>query len=167
MTKNNSEVILILDNVRSAFNVGNIFRTSEALGVKKIICVGITPHYREKLDPRLPHIITKTELKLNKTALGAEQFIEYAYFPRIEDEIIKYKQKGYTVLSLEQTKNSISLNSYRPESKIVLIVGNEVNGISQPVLALSDLILEINQTGQKESLNVTNATAIALFYLLG
>lgn len=160
-----TEIVLLLHNIRSTHNVGSIMRTAEGFGVKEIIFSGYTPHPRQENDPRLPHIITKLEKQLHKTALGAEKIVKNNYLPDPTDILMKLKADNYQIISLEQAKSSQNLKNFTPSAKIVLILGEEVAGISANLLNLSDVILEIPMVGQKESFNVSVAAGIALYQL--
>ena len=162
------EIILLLPNIRSTNNVGSIFRTADGFGVSKIILSGYTPfptlNLIGKEDLRLPHIQQKITKQISKTALGAEKIIDFDYIetPPIND----LKKNGYTIIGLEQTKDSTLLPNFTPKTnKIALIVGEEVNGLTNEELSLCDQIIEIPMKGQKESFNVAVATGICLYGL--
>jgi 23S rRNA (guanosine2251-2'-O)-methyltransferase len=149
--KHTDGLVVVLDNVRSAFNVGSIFRTGDGFGVTKVYLCGITC----QTDNR----------ELQKTALGAEMSIPSEYISDTMTIVNELKSKGYTILSLEQTKNSIMLSDYKFNSKnnYALIVGNEVEGVSNEAINASDVVIEIPQVGSKHSLNVSNATSIVFW----
>lgn len=149
--KHTNGLVVVLDNVRSAFNVGSIFRTGDGFGVTKIYLCGITC----QTDNR----------ELQKTALGAEMSIPSEYSTETIEVINELKTQGYQIISLEQTKNSISLLDLKLDKSknYALIVGNEVEGVSNEVINASDIVIEIPQVGSKHSLNVSNATAIVLW----
>jgi 23S rRNA (guanosine2251-2'-O)-methyltransferase len=144
-------VVVVLDNVRSAFNVGSIFRTGDGFGLSKVYLCGITC----KTDNR----------ELQKTALGAEMSIPSEYISETMTIVEKLKNEGYQIISLEQTKNSISLSDFKFEfqNKYAVIVGNEVEGVSNEAINASDVVIEIPQVGSKHSLNVSNATSIVFW----
>lgn len=148
-------IILILDDVRSAENVGAIFRTADAIGVSQIILGGITPGVTDRFGRPNP--------KIAKTALGAEKTISHQSIKGLIPYIQELKNNGYSVIALEQTPTAIDYKKYEPREKTVLIVGNEVNGVSKDILELTDTIIHIPMRGKKESLNVSVATGIALF----
>lgn len=158
------EIIIILHNIRSALNVGSIFRTSEGFGVKQIICSGYTPYPEIVRDPRLPHIRQKIAAQIHKTALGAETIMPFTYQDS-PDITTRLKDSGYVIVGLEQTKNSARLSDYTVPKKIALILGEEVGGISPELLRLCDDVIEIPMVGQKESFNVSVAAGIALYDL--
>ena len=152
--------ILILDNVRSVHNVGSIFRTAEGAGVSKIYLIGTTPTPLDRFG--------RKRKDLAKVALGAEDMIPWEYCETAKNLITKLKKEKYTVISLEQDKRSVDYRSFKvkAKSKLALIVGNEVGGVSKNLLDLSDFILEIPMNGKKESLNVSVATGVVLFNLI-
>lgn len=153
--------ILILDNIRSTHNVGSIFRTADAAGVGMIYLIGTTPTPIDQFGRKRKDIA--------KTSLGAEDVISWKYSKTILPVISKLKKAGYVIVSLEQSIKSVDYTKAAKLLKgkpIVLILGNEVDGVSQKALEKSDYIVEIPMKGVKESLNVSVATGIALFRLL-
>lgn len=158
-----SEIIVIAHNIRSIHNIGSIFRTCEGFGVKKIIISGYSPYPTIENDTRLPHIREKMTIQIHKTALGAEEIVpfEYQENPLIND----LKNEGFTIVGLEQNDNSINLKDYIKPQKIALLIGEEVNGISDDLTKQCDEIIEIKMFGKKESFNVSVATGIALYQL--
>lgn len=157
------EIVLALHNIRSCHNVGSILRTAEAFGLKKIICSGYTPYPNITGDVRLPHIKNKLSLQIAKTSLGAEEHLQITHY---DDAPIEYlKSRGYKVVALEQSPNSLNIHSYRPTAKMVLLLGEEVNGVSSELLNKCDEVIEIPMKGKKESFNVSVATGIALYAL--
>ena len=140
--KHTNGLVVVLDNVRSAFNVGSIFRTGDGFGVTKIYLCGITC----QTDNR----------ELQKTALGAEMSIPSEYSTETIEVIKKLKTQGYQIISLEQTKNSISLLDLKLDKSknYALVVGNEVEGVSNEAINASDIVIEITQVCSKHSLNV-------------
>jgi len=135
------------------------------MAVKRVILTGYTPYPIIKGDNRLPHIANKNHNLILKTALGAQKLIPIEHSNDIKTVLIKLSKAGYTLCALEQASRSIPLSSFKPPEKIVLIVGREVEGIEQAVLKLCDKILEIPMLGKKESLNVVQASAMALYHL--
>lgn len=159
-------IALLLDNIRSTQNVGSIMRTADCFGVKHIYFSGYTPYPAKHSDDRLPHLALKINNRISKTALGAEKTINFSTYTDHKKAIIAAKNDGYkNIVCLEQNDKSIPLQSYIPKSDTLLILGNEVSGIPEWTLSNADVILEIPQYGKKESLNVSNATAIALYAL--
>jgi 23S rRNA (guanosine2251-2'-O)-methyltransferase len=158
-------IVLIAHNLRSTHNVGSLLRTAEGLGVQKVCLTGYTPYPAQEHDFRLPHESRKIDAQIRKTALGAEQSQAWEYWPSIDDAIASLKQAGYTIAALEQTPHSVPLPDYAAPDNIALIVGREVEGVEPEVLALTDVALEIPMAGQKESFNVAQAAAMALYDL--
>lgn len=158
-------LILIAHNLRSAHNVGSLLRTAEGLGVDKVYLTGYTPYPLHANDERLPHLATKINNQISKTALGAETSQSWQHLDEIDGPIKELKQDGYLVTALEQASNSIKLTDFKSPSKIALIVGREVEGVEPEVLAACDKIVEIPMFGSKESFNVAQAAAMALYHL--
>lgn len=151
-TQQKLPVIIVLDNIRSLNNIGSFFRTVDAFAMEKIYLCGITatPPHRD----------------IQKTALGATESVDWEYFESTTLLIEQLKKEGYTIYSIEQTENSISLESFKPNNeKIVVIFGNEVNGVEQSVIDHSDECIEIPQFGTKHSLNVSVSGGIILWQL--
>ena len=161
-----TEIIVVLDNVRSTHNVGSILRTADGLGVTKVVLTGYTPYPKVANDERLPHEIVKQTNAIKKTALGAESTMNIERYENIHDVIVELKKRNYSIVGLEQSTNSISIDQLEISDKIALIVGNEVNGVSDEVLCEADSIVEIPMEGNKESFNVSVATGIAVYALI-
>ncbi len=145
-------VVVILDNIRSAMNVGSIFRTADAFAIEKIIICGIsaTPPSRE----------------ITKTAIGATDSVAWEYISDITEAIFTLKAEGYTIAGIEQTDDSVMLDkSLVPGDKIAVIFGNEVDGVSDSIIDHLDICLEIPQSGTKHSLNVSVCAGIVLWEL--
>lgn len=158
------EIIVILHNIRSTFNIGSIFRTCEGFGVKEIIISGYSPYPKLTTnETRLPHIAEKLTKQIHKTALGAELMVPFKYIENPDFSLLK--NEGFKIVGLEQHPNSTKLNDYSPSAKIALILGEEVNGITDNMLELCEDIIEIPMRGKKESFNVSVAAGIALFAL--
>jgi tRNA G18 (ribose-2'-O)-methylase SpoU len=153
-----NSVSLIVDNVRSSENVGSFFRTCDALGIDKIFLVGYTPKPLDKFN--------RPDSKIAKTALGAEKTIFNKSYVTIGPLVKQLKKEGYTILGLELSPDSIDyrdvLNKVKKNANLALIVGNEVDGISSKTLKYCDYVVQIPMRGNKESLNVSVATGIAL-----
>lgn len=145
-------VVLVLDNLRSLHNVGSAFRTADAFCLEKIYLCGVTgtPPHRE----------------IHKTALGATDTVAWEYASSTEELIKKLKSEGYTICSLEQVEGSTMLNTFTPEAnkKYAFVFGNEVNGVLEEVIALSDYCLEIPQFGTKHSLNVSVTVGMVVWH---
>lgn len=157
------EIIVIAHNIRSTHNVGAIFRTSEGFGVSKIILSGYTPYPTLPGDTRLPHISEKLTHQIHKTALGAETMVPFEHHETPDLDALR--SADYRIVGLEQDETSTLLNDYAPPEKIVLILGEEVDGIAAELCGACDDLIEIPMVGQKESFNVSVATGIALYGL--
>lgn len=125
---------------------------------------GYTPFPETLKDSRLPHLAQKISRQIRKTALGAENSIPWQHDDDIEAVLTKLKQQGFTIAVVEQTPNALKLSTYNPPGKIALIVGREVEGVEPEVLAAADVVLEIPMFGAKESFNVVQAAAMALYH---
>lgn len=157
------QMIVVAHNIRSTHNVGAIFRTCEGFGVERLVLSGYSPYPTIAHDTRLPHISRKITEQIHKTALGAEALVPFTYQEKLD--INALKQCGYHVIGLEQSDRSIILPSYHAPDKIVLILGEEIDGISPELLNLCDDVIEIPMVGHKESFNVSVAAGIALYHL--
>lgn len=157
------DIIVIAHNIRSTHNVGALFRTAEGFGISKIILSGYTPYPILPRDSRLPHIAEKLTKQISKTALGAESIVPFEYFDL--PPLNELKSAGYRLVALEQAANSVPLSQYVPGDKIVLLLGEEVEGVSEALLAQFEDIIEIPMVGKKESFNVSVAAGIALYAL--
>jgi len=158
------KIVIIAHNLRSSHNIGALLRTADAMGVEKVYLTGYTPYPKVKDDPRLPHLANKTHKAIAKTALGAEESVKWTVKQNIDDVIKALKAEAYDVAALEQTRNSIKINDYRPAPKIAIILGREVEGIEKEVVEACDEVIEIPMLGKKESLNVVQAAAIAMYH---
>ncbi len=158
-------IAVIAHNIRSTHNVGSILRTADGFGVEEIYFTGITPYPATENDTRLPHISKKLTEQINKTALGAVATTKWSHNQDVIKLVDDLKQQGYRIIGLEQAKDSIPLSKYTPAEKCALILGNEVSGINKELLATCDDIVEIIMYGHKESFNVVQATAVALYAL--
>ena len=157
------EIIVIAHNIRSTHNVGSIFRTAEGFGVTKIILSGYTPYPVFSGDTRLPHIAQKLTAQIHKTALGAEDIVQFEY--QDNPDITVLRDEGYRIVGLEQDSRSVLLADYQTPDRAVLLLGEEVHGITDDLRELCDDLIEIPMQGQKESFNVSVATGIALYAL--
>ena len=138
--------------MRSLHNVGSVFRTCDAMAVEKLYLCGITakPPHRE----------------IQKTAIGATESVNWEYMEDAISIIHRYKKEGYTIISVEQTSNSIALGNYNwKNEKVLLVFGNEVDGVQQKIIDLSDFSIEIPQWGTKHSFNITVSAGIVLWDL--
>jgi 23S rRNA (guanosine2251-2'-O)-methyltransferase len=152
--------ILILPDIRSALNVGAIFRTADAVGMSKIFLTGYTPRPSDQFS--------RIQKDIAKSALGAEKFISWEYRKSLLVLITKLKKEGFKIIAIEQDKNSVDYKkvSIKNFEKIAFIVGTEVSGLPKNILKKCEIIAEIPMKGKKESLNVSVACGIALFRIL-
>lgn len=159
------DLILVAHNIRSIHNVGSLLRTAECLGVKSVYLTGYTPYPKIKNDPRLPHLAKKIDSQMAKTSLEAEKSLDIVANISLEECVSTLTELNYSIVGLEQTNASLDLKNYQPESKTALIVGNERYGLDKDALRLCKQKIEIPMKGKKESLNVVQATAIAIYKL--
>lgn len=157
------QLILIAHNLRSTHNVGSLLRTADGLGIRAVYLTGYTPYPRLALDERLPHLAQKLDRQIAKTALGAERSVYWQHCPDIFKLISTLRAEDYMVTALEQAADSQPLPSFRPPDKCALIVGREVEGLEPEVLAACDQAVAIPMLGRKESFNVAQAAAMALY----
>lgn len=150
--KKRGEIVLVLYNVRSRFNVGAIFRTADAAGVAKIYLCGITP--------------TPPHPKIDKVALGAEKTVPFEKCRQTKRLLAKLKKETYYLVSLEQSKKSVPYYRFKPKFPLALVVGSEVKGIPPSLIRECHKTIEIPMHGEKESLNVGIATGIVLFDII-
>ena len=160
-----SHLVLIAHNLRSSHNVGSLLRTAEGLGVEAVYLTGYTPYPAMSDDTRLPHLAAKIDKQISKTALGADKTVDWRHEEKIDPIITKLKQQGFVVAALEQAPGSVKLPDYKALDKVAVVVGREVEGIEPEVLRLCDTVLEIPMFGKKESFNVVQATAMALYHI--
>ena len=149
-----SGIVLVLDNVRSAHNVGSAFRTSDAFGVDKVYLCGICP--------------VPPSAELRKVALGAEEVVPSEHVDDAVDLVHRLQSAGYTVIAVEQTVNSVKLDAFRrePGARYALVFGNEVDGVQQDVVDACNFSLEIPQVGTKHSLNVSVSVGVVLWGMI-
>ena len=143
-------IIVLLDDVRSLNNIGSVFRTCDAMRVKKIYLCGITgkPPHRE----------------IRKTAIGASESVDWEHKNNASEILTKYRDLGYEIIAVEQTSSSVSLEKYQLKNKnILLVFGNEINGVSQKLVDLCDFSIEIPQWGTKHSMNISVSVAMVLW----
>lgn len=147
-------IVVVLDDIRSMINVGAVFRNCDAFLVEKLILCGYTP--------------TPPHREISKSALGAEEAVDWEHAQDILQVVHRYKTQGYKVASIEQTDQSIPLSAFRPadDEKWMLVFGNEVDGVNASVVAQSDVAVEIPQFGTKHSLNISVASGIVLYALI-
>jgi 23S rRNA (guanosine2251-2'-O)-methyltransferase len=147
-------IVAVMENVRSAYNVGSLFRTADAFLLQAVYLIGYTafPPHKE----------------IRKTALGAEETVEWKHFKNASDAIQELKSMGYRIYAVEQAMGSISLEKLNKasEEKVAVIFGNEVTGVEQDTIAMCDHCVEIPQLGMKHSLNVATAAGVVLWELV-
>ncbi len=151
--KEKNPIVIVLDNIRSMNNVGSVFRTSDAFLIEKIFLCGITP--------KPPH------REIQKTALGATETVEWEYKHTTFDAIDELKGKGYLIYSIEQAVGSIMLNDFvfPQKEKVAVVFGNEVEGVDQEIINISNGVIEIPQFGTKHSLNISVSAGIVIWDL--
>ncbi len=144
-------VIAVLENVRSAYNVGSVLRTADAFLLEAVYTTGYTAHPPHK--------------EISKTALGADESVTNEHFATAQEAIAQLKSQGFVVLAIEQAENSQQLHNFSPEAgeRIALVFGNEVTGVEQSTILLCDGCIEIPQLGMKHSLNISVAAGIVLW----
>ena len=149
-----SGIVVVLDNIRSAHNVGSAFRSSDSFKVDKVFLCGICA--------------VPPSAEIHKSALGAENSVEWEHFDDTADAVRRLKQDGYVVVSVEQTENSVKLDEFVPDpcARYALVFGNEVAGVGQDVVDASAFSLEIPQYGTKHSLNVSVSVGIVLWHIV-
>lgn len=143
-------IIIVLDNVRSLYNIGSVFRTADAFRAEAIYLCGITaiPPHRE----------------IRKTALGADETVCWKYFKHPEEAVKELKSKGWKIAAVEQAEGSIPLNELNTGGqKLALVFGNEIGGVSDAVIGLTDCCIEIPQSGTKHSLNIAVSVGIVMW----
>lgn len=149
------EIAVLLHNVRSAHNVGSIFRTADAAGVSKLYLCGLTPLPVDRFG--------RIQKDIRKTALGAETYVPWERSSSAVKVIQKLKKDGWTIVGVEQEKRSREYRSLRARAKTVFVFGNEVRGLPKSIRDACDVLIEIPMRGKKESLNVSVAAGIILF----
>ncbi len=149
ISRNKIPLYLILDNLRSSFNIGSIFRTAECLGISEILLCGYSA--------------TPKNIKVRKTAMGTENYVKWKYFEKTEDAILYLRNKNIKIFALETTTNSKSIYEVEFPPKCALLLGNEALGISEKILNLTDDIINIPIAGWKNSLNVGVCFAVVAF----
>ena len=144
-------VVVVLDNVRSAQNVGAFFRTGDAFAVERIALCGITA--------------TPPSRDIHKSSLGAEFSVDWSYFPTTAECVQQLKNEGHTIIAIEQIAESVMLDKFEPQEgvKYALVFGNEVEGVAQEVVDMCDAAIEIPQLGTKHSLNVSVSGGVVLW----
>ena len=153
-TKDKQPLVLVMDNIRSGLNIGSAFRVADCFALEKIILCGIsqTPPHRE----------------IMRSAIGAEQSVDWSYEKDTVEALMQLKNKGYLIAGVEQTTESILLSDFEwsGEQPLALVLGNEVKGVSDEALKHLDVCLEVPQQGTKHSLNVSVCTGIVVYDLV-
>ena len=149
------EIALLLHDIRSAHNVGSIFRTADAAGVLKVYLSGYTPRPLDRFE--------RVQKDIAKTALGAEKFLSWEYQKSPATIISKLRNDGWNIVAIEQDKRSIEYRTYKIKKPTLFILGNEVSGVRRSLLKKCDAVIEIPMHGKKESLNVSVAAGVILF----
>ena len=144
-------IIVVLDSIRSLYNVGSVFRTADAFRIEKVILCGLTA--------RPPH------KEIHKTALGATDTVEWEYFEDIQDAVVQLRREGYDIVAVEQAEETVKLQDLNKKSslKTAFIFGNEVFGVNQEIVSQADFVLEIPQFGTKHSFNISVSAGIVLW----
>lgn len=147
-------IIVVLENIRSAYNVGSVFRTADAFLIEAIYIIGYSA--------KPPH------KEIKKTALGAEETVEWKYFKTTKEAIDDLKMKGFNIYAAEQAEGSLQLQNVHVKNgeKIAVVFGNEVTGVEQTTIHLCDGCIEIPQLGMKHSLNIATAAGVVLWELV-
>lgn len=160
-------VHILLPDIRSAYNVGAIFRSADCFGVTKVFLSGTTP---QPVD-RFGRSVVGPQKEIAKTALGAEKSIPWEYSDDSKEIIKKAKRAGFYIVAIEQAKNSINLETFAKKikteklEKILLVFGNEVDGVDKGILKKADAVVELPMKGEKESLNVSVCAGVVMYGL--
>ncbi|MCB9802697.1 TrmH family RNA methyltransferase [Candidatus Nomurabacteria bacterium] len=147
----NKDFYIIAHNIRSLYNVGTFFRTADALGVDQLFLTGYTGKPPRK--------------EISKVALGAEETVPWKYYKNVSSLITKLKKEGVKIIALEKTKSAIDYLDFKAEFPLALLLGNEVKGVSSALLKKADQTISLPMKGQKESLNVGVAMAVAAYQI--
>ena len=158
------ELILIAHNLRSCHNVGSLLRTAEGLGISTVYLTGYTPYSHYDGDERMPHVAAKMSRQIHKTALGAEDMVSWHYQADISSLLDGLRDQGYAIAAVEQAPHATQLPQFKPPDKLALIMGREVEGLEPEIMSTCDTVLEIPMFGKKESFNVVQAAAMALYH---
>ncbi|MDP2705206.1 MAG: TrmH family RNA methyltransferase [Patescibacteria group bacterium] len=155
MSSTSGPVSLILNDIRSVYNVGSIFRTADAAGVSKIFLTGYTPTPVDRFG--------RSRKDFAKVSLGSEKSVEWESCADIESLLVSLKKQGVTIIALEQTHNALDYRTIQPHYPLALVYGNETEGVPSGILKHCDMSAYIPMRGEKESLNVSVAVGISLF----
>lgn len=159
-------LFLLLHNIRSTHNVGSLIRSADCLGASGVVCSGYTPYPKVENKQLLPHQSLRSIRYIHKTALGAEDAVNISYWPKAETAIAEFKNSGFLIVGLEQDAGARTLASFATDRDCLLLVGEEIDGISPDLLRSCDEIVDIPMHGVKQSLNVSVAGALAMYQLL-
>lgn len=149
------ETVVILHDIRSAHNVGSIFRTADGAGVTRVFLTGHTPRPIDRFGRAQPEIA--------KTALGAEQTVPWEPVDDVSDLVHRLRASGYMIVAVEQAPNSIDLADFHPTDRVAYLFGSETAGLPPALVATADVVVELPMRGEKESLNVSVAAGIILY----
>lgn len=148
-------MVVLLPDIRSAHNVGSIFRTCDAAGVSRVVLSGYSPRPVDKFG--------RVQKEIAKTALGGEKTIPWIYEKSTKSAINDLKEEGFSIVGVELLEGAIDYRKYKVVKKVVFVFGNEVDGLSKSILVLCDKVIQIPMRGKKESLNVSVSAGIILF----
>jgi tRNA G18 (ribose-2'-O)-methylase SpoU len=152
------KLFLVINNIRSTYNVGAMFRTADAVGVEKVYLCGYTPSPTDRFG--------RTQPAIAKTALGAEQSVPWEHVDDVHTVIASLKREGVTVVALEQHERAVPYTEYKTKTPTALVVGEEVDGLPEDIIDRCDAVVDIPMHGSKESLNVSVAAGITLYTLI-
>lgn len=150
---------LILHDVRSAYNVGAMFRTADAAGVSKVFLTGYSPTPKDRFG--------RTQNEIKKTSLGASETVLWEQVSDLPQLITQLQKEGVTVVAVELSPKSVSLPDFQVPKKVAYIMGNEVDGVSKEICEAADVVVEVPMLGKKESLNVSVTAGIILYHQIG
>lgn len=147
---------LVLENIRSAYNVGAIFRTADATGVNKIFLIGHTPTPIDRFG--------RVQTEIQKTSLGASEYIPWVHFEKTADVIQELQNEKVCIVAVEQSDDAKIISDFTEPALVAYVMGNEVEGVSQEMLVAVDTIIELPMLGKKESLNVSVTAGVVLYH---
>ncbi len=157
MTSHDQRVVIVLDNIRSLYNTGSILRTADASGVDRVVLCGITPR---------PDQGGRQRRAIAKTALGAENSVQWEYKPDAHAALRSLAAEGYQTVAVEISPDAVNLFEWTPRWPVCLVFGHEVDGVSSTLTTHVDTVIRIPMLGQKRSLNVATAAGVVLYELL-
>ena len=165
MSNGKRKIVLIVHNVRSAHNVGSILRSADGFGIDSVYLTGYTPYPASPNDQRLPYQAQRADYLIHKTALGAEKYVNWSHQSDVITLLHQLRKDGFLIVALELTSSASDLAKFKPRKNMAIILGSELAGVDKKLLSLADRHLKIPMAGQKESLNVSAAAAIAMYHL--